>query len=139
MTNYEGSCLCGAIRYQFEGEPLLTAVCHCRHCQKQSASAFSVVCAVPEAAFKQTGTTRIFNDKSDSGNIVKRHFCADCGSPIASITEALPGLVIVKAGTLDRFDEIVPTVEAYCDRSVGWVSPVADAERYRASNIGEQN
>jgi len=50
MTNIVGGCLCGAVRYESEAEPVLTAVCHCRDCQKQTSSAFSVLVALPKAA-----------------------------------------------------------------------------------------
>ncbi|KAG7148322.1 hypothetical protein HYQ46_002815 [Verticillium longisporum] len=32
----KGSCACGAIAYQFEGEALAKALCHCIDCQKVS-------------------------------------------------------------------------------------------------------
>lgn len=41
-----GGCLCGAVRYRIEGDPLLTAVCHCRNCQRQAGSAMSVLIGV---------------------------------------------------------------------------------------------
>ena len=34
-----GGCQCGAVRYEIAQEPLAVYVCHCRECQKQSASA----------------------------------------------------------------------------------------------------
>src|SRR5215213_10062878 len=42
MPNIVGGCLCGSVRYESEAEPVLTAACHCRHCQKQTSSAFSI-------------------------------------------------------------------------------------------------
>ena len=44
-----GGCLCGAVRYEIEGDPLLSAVCHCRNCQKQAGSAMSVLIGVADA------------------------------------------------------------------------------------------
>lgn len=29
-----GSCMCGAVKYEFTGEPKVTALCHCTDCQK---------------------------------------------------------------------------------------------------------
>ena len=43
----EGGCLCGSIRYTCDAEPALTANCHCKHCQRQSGSAFSTIIGVP--------------------------------------------------------------------------------------------
>ncbi|MCE7795409.1 GFA family protein [Sphingobium sufflavum] len=129
-----GGCLCGQVRYRFSGAPLLTAVCHCRHCQKQGGSAFSVVCAIPAAAYEQSGETRIFADRGESGKGVARHFCPDCGSPIISVAEALPDMVIVKAGTMDDFAAVRPDAEAYCDSALSWL-PVLAPTRFPRSNI----
>ena len=116
MTNQvrEGGCLCGAVRYRVTGDPIISAVCHCRHCQKQGGSAFSVVIAVTDDNYAQTGKTAVFEDRGDSGQPVHRHFCGDCGSPIVSIAGMLPGLTLIKAGTLDDPSAINPAQEAYC-------------------------
>ena len=131
----EGGCLCGALRYSFSGDPLITAVCHCRNCQRQSGSAFSIVCVVPAAAYHQTGASKVFADKGNSGKAVFRHFCADCGSPIVSIVEAMPGLVIIKAGTLDRPDQYEPTQEAYCDSRFAWLPPLAGTQKSSSPKV----
>jgi hypothetical protein len=43
-----GGCLCGTVRYTLDCEPVMLALCHCTHCQKQSGSAFSANIAVAE-------------------------------------------------------------------------------------------
>ena len=131
---HEGGCLCGQARYSFLGDPLLTAVCHCRNCQRQSGSAFSVVCAVANEAFELTGETRMYLDIGDTGGIVERRFCGTCGSPLVSIAAAIPGLTIVKAGTLDEPARWSPTLEAYCDRAMPWLEPIG-AEHHARSNL----
>jgi hypothetical protein len=138
MTNgcsrNEGGCLCGQVRYSFSSEPLLTAICHCRSCQRQSGSAFSVVCAVANDGFEMTGDTRTYLDIGDSGGFVERRFCTTCGSPLVSIATAIPGLTIIKAGTLDRPARWRPMLEAYCDRAMPWLEPIG-AERHARSNL----
>ena len=47
------------------------------------------------------GTLKTFNDRGDSGKTVYQRFCPECGSPILSEADALPGVAIIKAGTLD--------------------------------------
>ena len=52
MSNIVGGCLCGSVRYESEAEPVLTAVCHYRHYQKQTSSAFSVLVALPKGSLR---------------------------------------------------------------------------------------
>lgn len=133
---HEGGCLCGQVRYAFSGDPMMTAICHCRHCQKQSGAPFSLVYVVADEAYRENGETRIYEDRGESGAAVYRHFCATCGSPIRSMAAALPGLTIVKAGTLDLPAPWTPALEAYCDSALGWMPPITD-QRFARSNIGE--
>lgn len=130
-----GGCLCGAVRYGFPGEPLLTALCHCRHCQRQSGSAFSVVAGVLAADFSLTGELRTYVDTSENGRPVERLFCPACGSAVLSRIAPLPDLVLIKAGTLDDTSGLAPNVEVFCDRAMPFVAALAGAQRHAASNI----
>src|SRR4051794_15337256 len=81
-SKLDGGCLCGAVRYGCDAEPALTALCHCRHCQKQTSAPFSIVVAVPKGSFRiERGTLTTFDDVGDSGQPVQRSFCGRCGSP----------------------------------------------------------
>ena len=64
MPNIVGGCLCGAVRYESEAEPVLTAVCHCRDCQKQTSSAFSVLVVLPKDSLR---TERGLGFRADRG------------------------------------------------------------------------
>ena len=44
----DGGCLCGAVRYSGEAEPLFAGVCHCRDCQKFTGSAFGAMVGAPQ-------------------------------------------------------------------------------------------
>lgn len=134
--HHTGGCLCGQVHYEVTADPLMVAVCHCRHCQRQSGAPFSVVWAVSDAAFSQSGDTREFTDRGDSGAVVRRLFCPDCGSPIRSRIDGTPGVSFVKAGTLDRPDSHAPSLEVYCDRAWAWLPPLA-GERHALALTGE--
>ena len=131
---HEGGCLCGNIRYQFSGDPLATAICHCKHCQRQGGSAFSIVSVVPSAAYAQQGDCKIYVDTGDSGQPVYRHFCGDCGSPIVSLVAAMPGVTIVKAGTLDDPSWLQPTQEVYCCNALPAVPHFAGTTRAQGAS-----
>ena len=134
-TQSQGRCMCGGVRYSFPGAPLLTAVCHCRQCQRQSGSAFSIVAAVPKQGFELSGETKIFMDTGDSGRPVERHFCPDCGSPIMSIIEPMPDMVLIKAGTIDTLAQLTPTVEVFCENALPAFPALTGTERHAGSNM----
>ena len=123
MVNIVGGCLCGSVRYESEAEPILTAVCHCRHCQKQTSSAFSILVALPKGNLRIEGEPlAAFEDEGDSGLPVIRKFCPKCGSAIVSEVVATPDLEWLKAGTLDDPSWFRPQMHMWCDSAQPWVS-----------------
>jgi len=131
MTSVKGSCLCGSITFESEAEPVLTGICHCRHCQKQGGGAFSINLAVPRASLRIEGRTlKTFHDLDEIGQPVQRLFCGNCGSPIVSYSDGLPGVAFIKAGTLDDTSWLKPTMEIWCETAQPWV-PI-DPSRTRA-------
>lgn len=121
MTKGEGGCLCGAIRYRIEGEAAAAMVCHCTHCQKQSGSAFSTILGVPEGQVAITGEPATYRDSGESGKSVERLFCGTCGSPLFSRVEVAPGMLWVKAGTLDDASGFTPAAHIWTRSKQCWV------------------
>jgi hypothetical protein len=78
-----GGCLCGAVRYESQGEPLAHLICHCRDCQRTSGTGGVPIMAVPKIDFRVTGETKSFAIEGGSGKRAIRHFChaaAACSS-----------------------------------------------------------
>ena len=100
-TPLTGGCLCGAVRYRVDAEPLMQAVCHCKNCQRQAGSAWSMIAGVPEAALTVEGEPKTFEDHGESGGVVLRQFCGTCGSTLFWRPEG-SSRVDVSAGVLDQ-------------------------------------
>lgn len=116
-----GGCLCGAVRYSVSAEPVMQAVCHCKNCQRQAGSAWSMIAGVPEAALTITGEPRTYEDHGESGAPVLRQFCSTCGSPLFSHVAAAAGLVFIKAGTLDDPSGFAPQMQFWTKSKQPWV------------------
>jgi hypothetical protein len=102
MTTIEGGCLCGRVRFRLEGEPLASMACHCRDCQYLSGGAEANVVAYSRASFTLlSGDEKIYRSPADSGTVVWRSFCPECGTPLFAGNDKTPDFMAVKVGTLD--------------------------------------
>lgn len=130
MPQITGGCRCGQLRYSANVEPVFTGVCHCTNCQKESGSAFNIVIAVPQAGLSMQGSPKTYVSQGDSGKANPTKFCPNCGSTILSEPEALAGVSIIRAGTLDDPSWLKPTMEIYCDSAQPWVSLGGGLQRF---------
>jgi len=102
MTVREGGCLCGAIRFKVEGEPMISGACLCRDCQYVAGGGAAYAMMYPAEALTITkGETRCVTVKGDSGADVFRHFCPDCGVHLYSYNSHTPEFRAIKVGVLD--------------------------------------
>ena len=121
-----GQCLCGAVSYKIEGDMQMCGVCHCKNCQRQAGSSYSVLFAVGDDQIEITGDLTTYDDHSDTGNVVHRHFCGTCGSPAKTSLPTQPGVTFIKAGTLDDTSVLKPSIHFWTGSKQGWVTINAD-------------
>ena len=121
-----GQCLCGAVSYKIEGDMQMCGVCHCKNCQRQAGSSYSVLFAVGDDQIEITGDLTTYDDHSDTGNVVHRHFCGTCGSPVKTSLPTQPGATFIKAGTLDDTSVLKPSIHFWTGSKQDWVTINAD-------------
>ena len=119
-AKYSGRCLCGEINYSTDAEPLFTGNCHCKDCQRSSGSAFIPAMLFPEKSVSISGEAKYFESASDSGSVHRRGFCQNCGSQLFAKFSAMPGMLGIKAGTLDNPSNYVPKLDFYVASAVPW-------------------
>lgn len=117
---HEGGCLCGAIRYSFEGDPLFAGNCHCSDCQKWHGAAYFPAMGIPEENFTLEGELKFFDKPGDSGKNVSHGFCPNCGSSVLNRPEFAPHLVILSAATLDDASLYQPMGDFFTDSAQHW-------------------
>ena len=96
-----GQCYCGNLKYDVEGDPLLKVACHCRECQYIAGGSANLTMGMPENAFSYTaGEPKQFS-RPDLENAVTREFCSECGTHMLTRAPQVPGVVLLKVGTMD--------------------------------------
>jgi len=108
----EGGCLCGAVRYESDAEPLFAVNCHCRHCQMTSGSTHLPGIGLPASAFTLTGDVTQYKITNDRGGTSMRAFCPTCGTPIMGQIEGEP-LVFLHVITLDDPSVFTPQMDIF--------------------------
>jgi hypothetical protein len=135
MPNLTGHCLCGNVTYTVDAEPLVTAICHCHTCQRQTGSTYSLVVAVPRDSLTLSGDTLATFDTvtEATGTPSHRRFCSNCGSPLVTLADAAPEMAFIKAGTLDNSTELTPSLEVHCASAFDYaMSDGAERARFPA-------
>ena len=125
-----GRCLCGAVQYSLRGEPIVTAICHCKNCQRQAGSAFSIMALAKTDRVEITGDLKTYSDTADSGAVVERKFCPNCGSAMFSVKAETPELTIIKAGTFDDVSWLKPITQVWCKSAQPWVEIGGDIRAF---------
>lgn len=130
-TILTGGCACGAVRYECSAEPMMSANCYCKDCQRSTGGAFASVLIVPRAAFKMTkGEAKQYEVTGDSGSKVSRGFCVNCGSPILSLLLGNPTIMAIKAGSLDDPAKFKPAANVYMSSAPPWAPVLHDLPKF---------
>ena len=124
MTNpsssFTGGCLCGSVTYEGEGAPLFCGHCHCVDCRKTSGTGHGSHMAMPETAVTLSGEVKTYDRAADSGNLVRRSFCPQCGSAVYSTNSSMPGMVFLRASSLDDPEVFDPQMVVYTGSAPSW-------------------
>jgi len=121
-THRSGGCQCGAVRYTLNVPDITVYACHCRECQKQSASAFAL--SVPASLRDLTvdGKPAAYERPTDSGSRTRCWVCPKCGTRLYHQSARSPDRVTLKGGTLDDPSELEPVAHLWVSRKQAWLT-----------------
>jgi hypothetical protein len=132
---YQGSCLCGQVRFEIDGAIRNIVYCHCSQCRKAQGSAFATNGIVSTTAFKLTaGQDRLTGYESSPGQ--HKYFCRTCGSPILSRNTASPDQVRIRLGSLDSAITERPQAHIFATSKAEWEDICGDLPQYVAYEPG---
>jgi len=114
----EGGCMCGKVRMKVNAPPIVTMACHCRGCQKMSASAFSITAMIPAAGFEVIkGETQIGALHGES----KYHYCPYCLNWLYTAPAGSP-FINVRSTMFDVPLWSTPFIESYVSEKISWAT-----------------
>ncbi len=126
----KGSCYCGAVKYEIRGRLLMFANCHCPDCRKFTGSAFNSVLVTESEGFTVTaGEGDLKPFQSSPGK--HRYFCKTCGCHVYSRADHRPGMVFVRAGSLDDDPGIKPQSHFWVKAKAPWHDICDSATQYQ--------
>ena len=118
----KGGCRCGAVRYRISRDDLPPVYsCHCLFCQSGSGSAFSQQAVIAAASIEAEGPILDYRFERHDGSEGHHRLCATCYTRLWSTSSARPEVALLRAGTLDRSQEIVPSAHIWTKRKQPWV------------------
>jgi hypothetical protein len=112
---HTGRCLCGAVTFTLSEAPVATRACWCRDCQYLCSGSASFSVFFRQTALNVEGATSEYTGASDAGNLIRRRFCGQCGTPLFSEAVAEPEFLVIRLGALDNREIGAP-------QSVIWTS-----------------
>lgn len=129
---FKGGCLCGAVRYRCDREPISIGLCQCERCQRQSGSAFLIATVFPrDSVTFERGEPKVYTSSSAGRNLY-RHFCGNCGSAVMITLDRYPEIRSMMGGTLDDKSLLRPTFSLWCSSAQPWLSLPPEIIRHSA-------
>lgn len=120
QSHLNGSCLCGAVRYEIDGEVKRFYHCHCRRCRKASGTGHaSNLMVAAESMRWLSGEALISSYKVPDAERFTSRFCSVCGSQVPRVVKEI-GMVVIPAGSLDSEVTQLPEARIFCASRASW-------------------
>ena len=114
-----GSCLCGTVRFEFDGPGDRMLNCHCERCRKARSAVHSTQVFVAADRFRWiSGAENVETWALPGAKRFAPTFCKTCGSKVARVMPEA-NLAIIPAGCLDQDPGLRPSAHIF----VGSKSP----------------
>lgn len=127
----DGSCHCGAIRFEADINPERVGVCHCTDCQTFSGGPFRTSVLVGDDKFRLLeGSPSVYEKAAESGTIRKLFFCSKCGTHVwGTSPRNARTFYSVRVGTLKQRAELPPVAQVWCQSKLPWVDDLSSIRR----------
>lgn len=95
--------------------------CHCRDCQLSSGAPFASGVVVMSADLEVDGSPASYSVRATSGRQTTRSFCAGCGTPLFTRSEANPQVTSIRFPSLEEASTFAPMLDIWTSSAQPWV------------------
>ncbi len=113
MPKLTGQCLCGDVTFATEGDVAFQANCHCSDCRQTTGATFATLLFMDQSDVEVSGDVTTFAHTVDSGNVLTKHFCPNCGSQVFGTSESRPTLIALRAGCINEHEHVKPQINVF--------------------------
>ena len=128
-TKWTGGCMCGAVRFQADGQASWIAFCHCASCRRSSGGILNAAAGFPKSAVQFVGHPSAY----ESSPGVKRLFCASCGTSLAYQSELWAEDIHLFVGSFDDPVALKPEFHIFAEERLDWLPLSDQLPRYRTT------
>ena len=123
----EGSCCCGAVKFELARAPDMMGTCHCTRCRKTGASTFVTIA---KDAFRLVqGADAIDSYAPEPGYKYVRNFCGTCGTSLGEILTQ-ENNVLLPANCLDGDPGVRNRFHEFVAEKPDWYEICDDAKQF---------
>ncbi len=125
-----GGCQCGAVNFEYTGEPKMMMNCHCSRCRKVKGAAHATNAFVAGDALTWTsGESNIVSYAHSSAKFFGNSFCKTCGS---AVPRPRPdgSMYNVPAGSLNQAPGVEATGHIFIGSKAPWFDVTEDKPQW---------
>ncbi len=137
MSDFEGRCLCGAVKFAIAPPTLFFAHCHCEFCREAHGAAFVSWVGAAEERFRFLAGSREPRWYPSSQQS-RRGFCDVCGTTLFFASTLCPGEIHVTRASIQGPVDRGPQCHVFIDQRAEWIQLGDELPRYTSEEPGLQ-
>jgi len=125
-----GSCACGRVAFEYEGEPLRMVNCHCSRCRRARSAAHTTNLFVPLDKFRfRFGEELVRDFPLPGARYFGVAFCSACGSHLPRLSHERK-VAVIPAASLDADPGMRPGAHVFVGSKASWFEITGDLPQF---------